>query len=952
MRLPQTNFGMRPHSKTADPIFQQRFAAAYGAASMDRNPGSPVAGFILHDGPPYANGDIHMGHALNKVLKDIFVRREMSLGTPISFVPGWDCHGMPIEIKALGAANLGGEARKDPLAVRSKATAVASAAIASQNSAFRKLGIFSDFDRPYKTMDPDYEASQLSVFLSLFESGCIFRRFKPVFWSPSSRTALAESELEYVENHVSKSVVVLLRMAARGKPLVANKDSCEFAAIWTTTPWTLPANRAVCYNEELRYCPVVCRLVDGCTWTVWLSEDAADAFAADAPVFVASCRVDRDRACVGREKFAGLQCAHPLDGDSRLVPMLPAAHVIAGNGTGLVHTAPAHGQEDFQVCVRHGVEVSFCPVDDAGFYTADVGDQRLVGLDAMSAGGDAVIGKLAAGRRLWKLSNYEHKYPYDWRTKKPVMMRATLQWFCSLENLKEAAIRAIHGVAIHPDAGRVRLRSFIESREEWCISRQRLWGVPLPVFYRRDSGEPVLTSESIRHVAGLFEKHGSDAWFSMSAAELLPPSMRHLAADVVKGTDTMDVWFDSGSSWAYLRKRHPWIDWARSRIMYLEGSDQHRGWFQSSLLTAAACIGAAPFTHLLTHGFVLDAHGRKMSKSLGNVMDPLQVIERYSADVLRWWVATSDYTKDVLIGEEILAKNAEAVRKLRNTVRFMLGCLPDDWTPAAVLEPADLTPLDRWLLFKAQKLLVEVHQAYATFNLCKVTSLISDFAVVDLSARYLDCIKDRMYCDAVHSPRRQSSQTAIYAALCALLKAVAPICPHLAEDIWDHFPGGNTGGQRSSVALVSAVVDASSVSDFSFGDLPVVFEMADGLKSEVNKLVEHAKREKTMKSSAEAHVSVVFADPNSPAAVSLMGMLSAEELAEYFIVSSVALGPSADSHDDGIGGVTVSLPFGDGPRAAVRVSLQLASQMKCPRCWRHAAPSEGRLCPRCASVLA
>jgi isoleucyl-tRNA synthetase len=702
--LPETPFSQRANAAIREPEIQ-----AFWKESNLYNKLSKAAEedgaerFVLHDGPPYANGDLHIGHALNKLLKDFINRKQILNGKQVHYIPGWDCHGLPIELKVL--QTMKGDERREltPIKLRKKAAEFAKQTVQKQSESFQRYGVFGDFDNPYLTLQPEFEAAQIGVFGEMFKKGYIFRGRKPVHWSPSSQTALAEAELEYPDVHISKSIYVAFNIETPSEKLKeyhGEGDKALKVAIWTTTPWTMPANLAVAVNPKLSYSVVEHEK----TGRLLVATDLADSLAKKFNLPEGE-KFNVIGTLTG-DDLIGTSYKHPLY--DRVSPVLAGGDYITTDaGTGLVHTAPGHGQEDYLTGLKYGLEL-LSPVDDVGKFTIEAGE-RFVGMKVLEEGNLAIIDALTETGSLIKSEDYSHKYPYDWRTKKPTIFRSTDQWFASVEGFRDNALDAVDTVRWVPDVGKNRITSFVSGRGDWCISRQRSWGVPIPVFYDRETGNEVLLNEdTLDHIQTLFAKHGSDAWYTMDESELLPEKYRDEAHKWKKGTDTMDVWFDSGSSWAGVAKGRKEL--AYPADLYLEGSDQHRGWFQSSLLTSVAANNRAPYKTVLTHGFVLDEKGFKMSKSLGNVVNPLEVIDggnnkktdpAYGADVLRLWVASVDYSGDVCIGKNIIKQTFESYRKIRNTARYLIGNLadfkPNGTEGSNAIPYDDLPSMDKWM---------------------------------------------------------------------------------------------------------------------------------------------------------------------------------------------------------------------------------------------------------------
>ncbi len=784
---------MRANSTQREPELQAFWEEKGIDLELGRSNSGPS--FTLHDGPPYANGALHMGHALNKVLKDIINKYQILRGRQVCFVPGWDCHGLPIELKVL--QNLNQEQRQaiTPIKLRKKAAAYALKQVDSQMSGFRRWGIWADWKHPYLTLQKEYEAQQINVFGSMALKGHIYRGLKPVHWSPSSRTALAEAELEYPDGHTSPSVYVafpVLKLPSslrytlddQGLKLPTTQSDLSKAlkvAIWTTTPWTLPANLAISVNERLDYA---------------FAEDGKGMILVVATELLELLREKLElplkvQATVKGDLLEGLLYLHPLM--ERTSPVVKGGeYITTESGTGLVHTAPGHGVDDFNTGRKNNLSV-ICPVDEAGILTAEAG--QFAGLNVLKDANPVIIKSLQDVGALIKEEPYLHRYPYDWRTKKPTIFRATEQWFASLEGFRKEAMEAIDSAEWIPSSGRNRIEAMVSDRGDWCISRQRTWGVPIPVFYEKQGSEVLLNELTLKHVHSLIAEYGADVWWERNESELLPSEYAAEADRWRKGTDTMDVWFDSGSSWAAVSSQREGLTCPAD--LYLEGSDQHRGWFQSSLLTSVAVNGLAPYKRVLTHGFALDEKGRKMSKSLGNVVDPSVIVDGggnkkqdppYGADVLRLWVSSVDYSVDVPIGKNILRQLSDVYRKVRNTARYLLGNL-HDFDPSINSVPIEELPLlDKWMLQRTAEVMDEINFAFDNYEFFRFFQLLQSYCVVDLSNFYLDIAKDRLYVSAPGDRRRRSCQTVISLIVERLAGLVAPVLCHMAEDIWQNIP--------------------------------------------------------------------------------------------------------------------------------------------------------------------
>lgn len=935
--LPETSFGMRANSLIREPEIQsfwedRRIYESLLDANEDGH-------FTLHDGPPYANGDLHIGHALNKILKDFINRYQLLCGKRAKFVPGWDTHGLPIELKVLQKLSKTEKSSLSPLEFRSRAAEFAKETMQKQMEQFQRYGVWASWTEPYLTLDPLYESAQLSVFARMVHEGHIYRGRKPVHWSPSSRTALAESELEYPEGHISQSCFVALEVVEDGGLFQGQKTHL---AIWTTTPWTIPANRAVAVNKDLEY--TILEPTNGNTRLI-----VAKALAKALAEKFTSMNVSHSWSVRGSE-LTGLKYRHPFDGDRIQSVVIGGDYITTESGTGLVHTAPGHGQEDYLVGLEHGLEI-FSPVDESGTFTSEAG--QFVGKRVLTDGNQAVLEELEKRGLLLAQEPYGHKYPYDWRTKKPIIYRATDQWFASIDAFRESALKAIKGVEWIPSVGINRITSMTQSRSDWCISRQRRWGVPIPAFYHQETNEPFMTETSILYFQQIVARQGTDAWWSLPVEDLLPPEERHRAPELRKGQDTMDVWFDSGSSWAAVLQQDEGLKYPAD--LYLEGSDQHRGWFQSSLLTSVAANGVAPYKQVLTHGFVLDERGRKMSKSLGNVMDPLSVIQGgtnqkqdppYGADVLRLWVASVDYTSDVMIGKGILKQVADVYKKIRGTLRFLLGNLHDFDPEKDPIRITQLPALDGFILARFYQLSKEVELAYRNYQFPKFFSLIQRFVSSDLSNFYLDIAKDRLYIQSKDSFSRRACQTVLQQLVLGLVSYVAPILPHLAEDVWHHLPFVK---DHTSVFQAGWKLAQEEWNQAQSEEQIKAWERVLHLRELVTKALEMARESKFIGSSLEARI--LISVPDAKSFDSIFTQNSVDELQYIFIVSQAEWSPreeamESDFHLEGsIEGV-----------GEVAVGVRKALGLKCARCWNYST-SVGQdsqfpdLCHRCSPVV-
>ncbi|KAL0908616.1 hypothetical protein M5K25_023119 [Dendrobium thyrsiflorum] len=937
--LPKTNFGLRANSIVREPEIQKIWEDnEVFKRVVDRNTGVT---FILHDGPPYANGKLHMGHALNKILKDIINR-----------------------YKSMDQA-----ARKDltPLKLRESAAKFAKETVDVQMKSFKRYGVWADWSNPYLTLFPEYEAAQIEVFGQMATKGYIYRGRKPVHWSPSSRTALAEAELEYPDVHVSRSIYAIFKMvsASPTSQVLLEEffpDLC--LAIWTTTPWTIPANAAVAVNPSLIYGVAEVHSVleepsssPGKQTGLGsiLKNEEKKPFIIVASDLVPTLESKWGVKLIIKKTFLGAalensRYLHPLDGKECPVVM-GGDYISTESGTGLVHTAPGHGQEDYITGLKYGLPI-LSPVDDSGNFTEEAGRD----------GNAAVVEHLDDNMLLLLEEPYKHKYPYDWRTKKPTIFRATEQWFASVDGFRQAAMDAINMVNWIPPQAENRIISMTASRSDWCISRQRTWGVPIPVFYHVDTKEPLITEETVSHIKAIISKKGSDAWWYMSTEELLPEKFRSSAPKYQKGTDTMDVWFDSGSSWAAVLGKREGLSLPAD--LYLEGTDQHRGWFQSSLLTSIATTGKPPYACVVTHGFVLDEKGLKMSKSLGNVVDPEIIISggknkdepSYGADVLRLWVSSVDYTGDVLIGPQILRQMSDVYRKFRGTLRYLLSNL-HDWKPGNSISYDALPKIDQYALYQLENIVKIVKDSYDNYQLYKIFQILQRFAIVDLSNFYFDVAKDRLYVGGSTSFTRRSCQTVLAAHLLSIVQMIAPILPHLAEDAWQNLPFEHVMDNGS----VARYVFDLRWSDLNERWLSMPASEADfwgsilELRSEVNKVLEVARGGKLIGSSLEAKVYLYTSDAATSSQLQEMcgAMHEADSLHRIFITSQVEV---LAGLDEMVQTVQYSGSYTNQANIEVWIGVSRADGMKCERCWNY-SPNVGMfaehptLCSRCNAVI-
>lgn len=915
--------------------------------------------FILHDGPPYANGDLHLGHALNKIIKDIINRYELSQGKYVYYKPGWDCHGLPIEMKALKDISSEGVASISRGKVRSMAAAHATKAIKAQKKQFKQFAILTDWEDYYNTMSPQYEIDQLEVFLQMLKRGLIKRQNKPVFWGTETRTALAEGELEYNETHKSTAAYVKFPLTSESnlqflerlpinvmvKYLVdKEKNDTINCLIWTSTPWTLFSNRAICFNERFNYSLV---LLQDSSFIV--EENLLENLKLDEPYEVL--------ATFPGTTLTGLYYTQPSLRDGVPRPLLNGDHVTGSTGTGLVHTAPGHGSDDYLIGLQNDLDI-FSPVDHTGRYKLDDLPQHLHDtlkepdsglprkvLDPATA--SVIIEELERLGMLHHSHEYVHSYPYDWRSKKPVVIRATPQWFADLHDVKGLALNSLGRVNFHPERGRARLSSFIKSRNEWCISRQRSWGVPIPALYKKDAPDVALmTEETVTHIIDVIRRKGINSWFSQNESDMeewLPSSLKGEAANYFRGKDTMDVWFDSGTSWSVIEKFY--TETLKMKNLpdvladaYLEGSDQHRGWFQSSLLTKVAQSGSpiAPYKNLITHGFTLDENGVKMSKSIGNTISPKAVIEgdqklglpSLGVDGLRYLVAQANYTTDIVAGPTIMNHVADALKKLRLSFRFLLGNLQVG--SHKLLSCEELRPVDKYTIGKLQELLTIVKQEYQNYNFSKVLTTVQHHTANQLSAFYFDLSKDTLYSDAKDSLKRQQVQTTLFHILDTYRAILMPILPVLIQEVWNYVPQTLRNSENELVSPFtkpwpSFHVSEQMIENFESNELAILKEYQDQFKK-LDRLTK----------STQTTVTIYTDSKTFPC--------SAEEINDILQAAHTEIVQT--SLDEGVDDIFV---LHDKTRA--RLIVTPSPLHKCPRCWKHSAPAEGDLCDRCNDVV-
>ncbi len=912
LNLPVTDFPMRAGLPQSEPVTLKKWDDNnIYEKLMERNAGRPM--FILHDGPPYANGNIHLGTALNKVLKDFIVKYKNMSGFCAPFVPGWDTHGLPTELKARAKAGVSSSDAISDVELRQICRDFALGYLDDQRNQFRRLGVIGDWENPYITLTKDFEATQIEIFSEMAQKGYIYKGLKPVYWCPECKTALAEAEIEYAEDPCFSIYVKFPVCDDLGKISALGVDPEKtYFVIWTTTTWTLPGNVAVCVGPEFNYAVIK----SGDEHYIMAEELYKSAFEA------AGIEEYEVVAEIKGSELEYIKTRHPfLDRESLVIV---GDHVTLDSGTGCVHTAPGHGVEDYDVCRNYPEIPIIVPVDADGRLTEEAG--QFAGLLTDDAN-KPIAQHLENLGLLFGLKKIIHQYPHCWRCKKPVLFRATNQWFCSVDDFKADAVKAINDVEWIPAWGKDRITSMVQDRKDWCISRQRRWGVPIPIFFCKECGEPYIDKDAMAAVAELFRKEGADAWFAYSAEEILPEGAKcgkcgHTSFE--KERDIMDVWFDSGVTHAAVCKARPNLTWPAD--LYLEGADQYRGWFQSSLLTSVAVFGQAPYKSVLTHGWVVDGEGKKMSKSLGNGIDPQEVVDQYGADVLRLWVASSDYHVDIRISKDILKQLSEAYRKIRNTARYILGNINDFNPDTDSVAIHDLMPIDKWAINKLNELMVKVKAGYDSYEFHQVYHAIHNFCVVDMSNFYLDVLKDRLYTEKPDSQARRAAQTTIYIILDAMTRMIAPILAYTSDEIWKYMP--HRADSDAECVLFNQMPEKININ--LDADFIANWDRIHELRDTVKKQLEVAVKDKMIKSSLEASVTLKASGDEYNFIKSVES-----ELAAAFIVSAV------------------NVVSGDGELV---VEVSKANGEKCERCWCFSetvgtCEEHPTLCSRCAQVI-
>ena len=986
LRLPRSTFPARATPADLSKYLQRSTDDLYAWQQTHRTETRP---FILHDGPPYANGDLHAGHALNKILKDIICRTKLAAGFRVNYTPGWDCHGLPIEIKALEKIAQDQQRAQSAVGIRNAARKFAHTTVKKQLQGFKSWGVMGDWANHWKTTDKDFELRQLMVFRAMARTGLIYRKHKPVYWSPSSKTALAEAELEYNDDHVSTTAVVKYPVSGQ---LADQYSEPVFAVIWTTTPWTLPANQAIAINKSIQYC---------------LARGEGPGF-----LLVARSRLSFIEKLLGRSLEVGVehvpfdlltastyQAPSVFDPTQKRRPIFHAPFVTEDSGTGVVHCAPGHGMDDYdalQPLIHRGEVDVKAPVDDDGNFTAEAAPGEpdyLTGINAFSEGNHLVLKMFEKAALLLGTSTYKHKYPYDWRSKQPVMVRATSQWFADVSGIKNEALSSLANVRFLPSSGLSRLSSFVQNRDEWCISRQRAWGVPIPALFQKSTGEAVLTDESIAHIIQTVNERGIDAWWSDSPDDpaWLPEALS--GSEYRRGMDTMDVWFDSGTSWTHMVQSEQ--DRAPQADIYVEGTDQHRGWFQSSLLTCVAyqkSLGptanpVAPFRNLFTHGFTLDGEGRKMSKSVGNVISPEAIISgdldsasqepmshsrkgskpqsSLGPDALRLWVAGSDWSKDVVISETIVKTVHSALHKFRVTFKLLLGALAD-FDPVVAVRFDRLPVVDKIALYQLSQTSTAVLENFHAFEFHRGIGQINRWVNTDFSGFYMESIKDALYCDSGNSTRRVDAQTVLYQILCQFQQMLAPVTPLLVEETWEHLPLAlKRQNEHPLQREWSQLTVPESALATAQRQLPIVMAINDAVKVAQEK----ARNDKKMRSSLESDVVLRMKSDSFMEELGIPG----KDLEELLVISRLeVLGPvrdgAAGAGPPELEGWIYEEAIQDQKGARIgTVEVRKPRNGKCARCWKYnvdaSQPEPGppdsislkvetaNLCSRCAIVV-
>ena len=921
INLPKTEFPMRAGLPKREPEMLQRWndMDLYNEL-LKKNEGKPR--FSLHDGPPFSNGNLHMGHALNKSIKDFITRTAAMRGYYTPYIPGWDNHGMPIE-SAIIKQNKLNHKQMSVAEFRSACHDFAQHYIDVQMEGFKRLGVIGDWEHPYKTMDPGFEAEEVKVFGAMYKKGYIYKGLKPVYWCPHDETALAEAEIEYQDDPCTTVYVKFPMKDDQGK--LGHLDHSKlFFVIWTTTIWTLPGNLAIALHPDESYA-----LVKAPNGETYIMAEALVEKVMKVGGFDSYEIVETHPGSF----FENMLAQHPfLDKTSRL---LLADYVTMDSGTGCVHTAPGFGADDYQTCRRYGMEM-VVPVDDQGRHTDYAG--KYAGMKT-EASNPVILADMKESGALFASEDIVHSYPHCWRCKKPIIFRATPQWFCSVESFKDEACEACDQVRWVPGWGIDRMKSMIRERNDWCISRQRRWGLPIPVFYCADCGKPIVTDETIEAVSKLFGEKGSNAWYEMEARDILPQGFTcpHCGKNsgFTKEEDTLDGWFDSGSThFASMQKDQGF--WPAT--MYMEGLDQYRGWFQSSMLTSIAVNGVAPYKQIATHGWTVDGEGKAMHKSLGNGVDPAEIFQKYGADMIRLWAGSADYHVDVRCSDKIFKQLSQNYLKFRNTARYCLGNL-DGFDPNELVKPEEMLELDRWAVTKLNELTEKCFAAYDNYEFHVVSHTINDFCVVELSSFYLDIIKDRLYCEEAGGLERRSAQTALWLILDTMTKLFAPILAFTCDEIWQAMP--HRADEDSRNVVLNEMNQPFAGYALSAAEMEK-WALVEDLRDDVNVVLENARNEKKIGKALEAHVVLYPQGDEGKQAMEKLSAFTTDQLADLFIVSDVEIA-------QGSGAAGVKVP-------GIQAAVSEAKGEKCERCWKHhikvgANQEHPTLCPRCARVI-
>ena len=923
LNLPQTDFPMKANLARREPEMLKNWEEM-GIYKKIRETAKGKKPYILHDGPPYANGNIHLGTALNKIIKDIVVKAKNMTGFDGVYVPGWDCHGLPIEHQV--DKELGGKkAAMSQVEKRRACRVYAEKYVSIQREQFKRLGVFGEWDNPYLTMAYPYEATTVAEFGKLYLNGSVYKGKKPVYWCATCKTALAEAEVEYAD-HSTPSIYVKFAFTSDISQVMPKLAGQKVnMVIWTTTPWTIPANLAIAVKDDFIYAAI--KIDDE---VLIVAKDMLD-YCLDAFGFKNKKYeiLDEFKGAV----LEGQKCVHPLIKRDSVLILAPFVTLEAG--TGAVHIAPGHGQEDYEIGLEYGLD-NYAPVDDAGKFTEDV--EHFAGQFVFDAN-DSVIKKLDEVGALMGHFPMQHSYPHCWRCKKPIIFRSTEQWFISMEknDLRKKALACINEVKWIPSWGRDRIYGMVENRPDWCISRQRLWGVPITIFYCAKCKNEVLTQEMLDHLVALVEKGGADVWFEKEPKDLMPkhttcPHCKN--TEFIKEVNILDVWFDSGVSHAAVLEKRK--DLSSPCDMYLEGSDQHRGWFHSSLLESVGTRGRAPYKSVLTHGFVVDGDGKKMSKSVGNVIGAEEAIDKYGAEILRLWVAAEDYTDDIRISEEILKRLMEAYRRIRNTSRFILGNLYDFDVDSEMVDYAQMEEMDKWALHRLQEVIKRVTEAYESHQFHVVYYTLYNYCTVDLSALYLDVLKDRLYTSKAKSIARRSGQTVIFTILKAMTRLLAPILTFTAEEVWAALPAWK--GKEASIHLTQF----PQVNEQCFNvDLGERWKVMIDAKAEISKAIEQARKEKVIGHSLDARITIA-----APEKMRALMALHLEDLRALLIVSQLQLAQEKE----------ITKPYKSEEIKGLFVGVEKARGVKCDRCWiyEESVGSDAKhptVCDRCLPNL-